>query len=114
VILVQAGGSGGAVCGPLVNNVYKGIFAQENGVKLPLRPQTEYKGHLNRIEEIEPIDEVPIAADESLGETGEEASEVLPDTPISTNKEQTLPKPTITQETDREGQVIPRATPVSE
>ena len=129
VILVQAGGSGGAVCGPLVNTVYTGLFAKENGLRLPLKPQTEYKGHLDRIEAIEPLKDVLAAIeaseiadgettaanpDEEVGETGDEVGEVLPETPIGISPANTSPQPTITPETDREGQVIPRATPIRE
>ena len=129
VILVQAGGSGGGVCGPLVNTVYTGLFAQENGMRLPLKPQTEYKGHLDRIEAIEPLKDVLAAieaseiadgettaaiTDDEVGETGDEVGEVLPDTPIGVAPTTTSPQPTITPETDREGQVIPRATLIRE
>ena len=129
VILVQAGGSGGGVCGPLVNTVYTGLFAKENGMRLPLKPQTEYKGHLDRIEAIEPLKDVLAAIeaseiadgettaaspDEEVGETGDEVGEVLPDTPIGIAPTNNSPQPTITPETDREGQVIPRATPIRE
>ncbi len=129
VILVQAGGSGGAVCGPLVNTVYTGLFAQENGMRLPLKPQTEYKGHLDRIEAIEPLKDVLAAieaseiadgetttanTDDELGETGDEVGEVLPDTPLGVTPTTISPQPTITPETDPEGQVIPRATPIDE
>ena len=129
VILVQAGGSGGAVCGPLVNTVYTGLFAKENGMRLPLKPQTEYKGHLDRIEAIEPLKDILASIeaseiangettaanpDDELGETGEEVGEVLPDTPLGLTPATTSPQPTITPEIDREGQVIPRATPISE
>ena len=131
VILVQAGTSGGAVCGPLVNTVYTGIFAQEKGLRLPLKPQTEYEGHLKMIDAIEPFkdvlasieaSEIPeedanstVAVDpEEIGETGDEAAEILPTPTIDTTPVMVTPKPTITQETDREGQVIPRATPIQE
>lgn len=130
VIFVQAAGSGGAVCGPLVNTVYQGIFAQEKGMRLPLKPQTEYAGHLDRIEAIEPLkdvlasieaSEIPetpadtVASGDDVGETGDEVAEIIPtDAPIDTTRGDTAPKPTITQETDREGQVIPRATPIRE
>ncbi len=129
VILVQAGGSGGGVCGPLVNTVYTGLFAKENGMRLPLKPQTEYKGHLNRIEAIEPLKDVLAAIeasaitdgettaanpDDEVGETGDEVGEVLPETPIGVTPTNTSPQPTITPEADREGQVIPRATPIRE
>jgi len=136
VIMAQAAGSGGGVCGPLVNMVYTGIFAQEEGMRLPLKPQSEYEGHLDRIEAIEPIKDVLAAIEvtppvaiavnqtqnrpaataavetEDIGETGNEIGDVLP-----THTNPTLivsPKPTITQETDLEGQVIPRATPIIE
>lgn len=129
VILVQAGGSGGAVCGPLVNTVYTGLFAKENGMRLPLKPQTEFKGHLDRIEAIEPLKDVLASIeaseiangettaanpDDELGETGEEVGEVLPEPPLGLTPASISPQPTITPETDREGQVIPRATPISE
>ena len=129
VILVQAGGSGGTVCGPLVNTVYTGLFAKENGMRLPLKPQTEYKGHLDRIEAIEPLKDVLASIeaseiangettaanpDDELGETGEEVGDVLPETPLGLTPASISPQPTITPEIDREGQVIPRATPISE
>ncbi len=130
VILVEAAGSGGGVCGPLVNTVYQGIFAQEKGMRLPLKPQTEFAGHLDRIEAIEPLkdvlasieaSEIPdppsdsIASSDDVGETGDEIAEIIPTAdPINTTPRDTVPKPTITQETDREGQVIPRATPIRE
>jgi penicillin-binding protein 2 len=130
VIMAQAAGSGGGVCGPLVNMVYTGIFAQENGMRLPLKPQTEYQGHLKFIKAIEPIEDVlaaieaseipasnpgAIAAnDELIGETGNEVAGLIPEAPVNTPPTTTSPTPTITQETDREGQVIPRATPIYE
>jgi penicillin-binding protein 2 len=129
-VLVQAGGSGGGVCGPLVHTVYSGLFAKENGMRLPLKPQAEFKGHLDRIEAIEPLKDVLAAIEASeiadgettgsadtedeIGETGDEVGEVLPDTPLGVTPTTTSPQPTITPETDREGQVIPRATPIRE
>ncbi len=38
----------------------------------------------------------------------------MPVEPIDTTPTNTSPTPTITQETDREGQVIPRAAPIRE
>jgi penicillin-binding protein 2 len=130
VIMAQAAGSGGGVCGPLVNMIYSGIFAQEEGMRLPLKPQSEYAGHLERIEAIEPIKDVlaaiqateapvsdPItstASNDDLGETGNEIGDILPTSTPSTSTTVISPKPTITQEIDREGQVIPRATPIQE
>jgi penicillin-binding protein 2 len=52
-VLVQHAGSGGAVCGPLVNLINHGLFATEEDGKLPLKPQKEYAGNTERIEEIE-------------------------------------------------------------
>ena len=131
VIMAQSAGSGGGVCGPLVNMVYTGLFAQEAGKRLPLKPQSEYPGHLVRIEAIEPIKDVlaaiqateaPVsnpnttaaASNDDDGETGNEIGDILPTTNPSTSTTIISPKPTITQETDREGQVIPRATPIVE
>ncbi len=131
VIMAQSAGSGGGVCGPLVNMVYSGIFAQEEGMRLPLKPQTEYPGHLQRIEAIEPIkdvlaaiqatqapasnpDQSVSASNDDVGETGNEIGDILPTNTPSTSTPIISPKPTITQETDREGQVIPRATPIVE
>lgn len=130
VIMAQSAGSGGGVCGPLVNMVYSGIFAQEEGMRLPLKPQTEYAGHLERIEAIEPVKDVLAAIQateapasnskpskapgDDLGETGNEIGDILPTTTPTTSTPIISPKPTITQETDREGQVIPRATPIQE
>ncbi len=131
VIMAQSAGSGGGVCGPLVNMVYSGIFAQEEGMRLPLKPQTEYPGHLNRIEAIEPIkdvlaaiqathipasntDQTTSASNDDVGETGNEIGDILPTNTPATSTPIISPKPTITQETDREGQVIPRATPIVE
>lgn len=131
VIMSQAAGSGGAVCGPLTKIVYSGLFAKEKGMRLPLKPQTEYKGSLDFIKAIEPpadilaaieASEIPVAPagspsssdTEEIGETGNEVGEVLPEMPAGGNPVLVFPKPTITRETDREGQVIPRATPIQE
>ena len=135
-ILVQNGGSGGGVCGPLVNLVYRGIFARDNGVKLPLKPMTKALGNTDRIEktiEISPemiaaveagetvpappsvatAADTPQVAEEPAGETGEEAGEVASGihTPPSTT---VTPTPTITPEVDAEGSVIPKAIPVTD
>jgi penicillin-binding protein 2 len=130
VIMAQAAGSGGGVCGPLVNMVYSGIFAQEQGMRLPLKPQIEFQGHLKRIEAIEPVKDVLAAiqateapptnpnqsttASNDDGETGNEIGDILPRNTSPTSTTIYSPKPTITQETDREGQIIPRATPIIE
>ncbi|MEX1048038.1 MAG: penicillin-binding transpeptidase domain-containing protein [Akkermansiaceae bacterium] len=49
-IMVQNASSGGGVCGPLVNLIYRGLFARDNeGVRLPLRPQPVEKGSLGSL-----------------------------------------------------------------
>ena len=134
-ILVQNGGSGGGVCGPLVNLVFRGLFARDKGVKLPLKPMTKALGNTDRIEktiEISPetiaaveageiataplpiaAAETPPVTEEPAGETGEEAGEVASGThtPPSTA---VTPTPTITPEVDAEGSVIPKAIPVTD
>ena len=119
-VLVQNAGSGGAVCGPLVHLIYRGLFAQDEGLKLPLRAQKEFAGNTDRIEEIELPEDVmaaihsdPNTPTEDLGETGDEAGEVAVRTPASTENTDT-PTPTLTPEIDDEGTVIPRAVPVTE
>ncbi|MEY4570124.1 MAG: hypothetical protein RLZZ398_1563 [Verrucomicrobiota bacterium] len=134
-ILVQNGGSGGGVCGPLANLVFRGLFARDKGVKLPLKPMTKALGNTDRIEktiEISPetiaaveageiataplpiaAAETPPVTEEPAGETGEEAGEVASGThtPPSTA---VTPTPTITPEVDAEGSVIPKAIPVTD
>lgn len=129
VILVQAGASGGAVCGPLIHTVYQGLIALENGHSLPLHKQIEYKGHLNKIEAIEPAPDIlaytqpsetsppksllTSSSTEDIGETGEEVSEILPASLLPTELI-VSPQPSLSTETDSEGQIIPRAAPVQE
>ena len=134
-ILVQNGGSGGGVCGPLVNLVFRGLFARDKGVKLPLKPMTKALGNIDRIEktiEISPetiaaveagenqlapesiaaATETPPVTEEPAGETGEEAGEVA--SAIQSTSSSVTPTPTITPEVDAEGSVIPKAIPVPE
>ncbi|TAG09574.1 MAG: penicillin-binding protein 2 [Verrucomicrobia bacterium] len=131
-ILVQNAGSGGGVCGPLTNLVYRGLFAQDRGVRLPLQALTEVKGNTNRIEksidispemiaaveagDTSPIDpaqltiDSPSTSDAVLGETGNEIGADLPaasSTPVAPE----MPRPTFTPEIDEEGSVAP--TPVA-
>ena len=136
-ILVQNGGSGGGVCGPLVNLVYRGLFARDNnGTRLPLKPLAEVPGNTDRIETTIVIPPEMIAAveagdtgpapeaiaaaaisvataEEDAGETGEEAGDVAPAVPAVPSTTVT-PTPTITPEVDAEGSVIPRAIPVKD
>lgn len=122
-VMVQNGGSGGAVCGPLVNLIYHGIFGPEKGVKLPLKPQTEFAGNTDRIEAIVLTDETlaayipivgPPAPGDDIGETGEEVGDIAA-TPVSAPADDSEPPvPTLRIEIDDEGTVIPRAIPVPE
>lgn len=121
-VLVQNGGSGGAVCGPLVNLIYQGLFGQEEGIKLPLKPQTEFAGNTDRIEAIVLPPETlaayipmvgPPAPADLAGETGDEVGE-LPSQPGSSSEDSDSPVPTLSIEIDDEGTVIPRAVPVPE
>ncbi|MBC8127205.1 MAG: hypothetical protein H8M99_08705 [Gloeobacteraceae cyanobacterium ES-bin-144] len=138
-IMVQNAGSGGGVAGPLVNLVYRGLFARDNnGIKLPLKPQASVLGNTKRIEtsidippetiaaieagDTEPAPEAIAAAaisaaptQEETGETGEEAGEMttVPSS-VSSRNESLLPTPTLAPEVDDEGTVIPRAVPIPE
>lgn len=123
-VLVQNGGSGGKVCGPLVHLIYRGLFAQDEGIKLPLRPQKEFSGNTDRIEEIPlpadvlaAIDAGDMADEAAVGETGDEVgevAEVLPSAPAPAADTSVTPTPTFTPEIDVEGTVIPRAVPVTD
>lgn len=123
-VLVQNGGSGGKVCGPLVHLIYRGLFAQDEGIKLPLRPQKEFAGNTDRIEEIPlPADVLAainagdMADEAAVGETGDEVgevAEVLPSAPAPAADTSVTPTPTFTPEIDVEGTVIPRAVPVTD
>lgn len=139
-IMVQNGGSGGGVCGPLVNLVYRGLFARDNGVKLPLKPMRKFLGNTDRIETTIEITPEMIASvetgeigsrpfvgppapnpnappappvDDAAGETGEEAGDISPEAPPTPSTAVT-PTPTITPEVDAEGSVIPKAIPIQE
>ena len=122
-VLVQNAGSGGAVCGPLVHLIYSGLFAQDEGLKLPLKPQTEYAGNTDRLEAVTmPADVLaaidttePMDADDN-GETGDEAGDVEapPPAAIPVPDNSATPTPTLTPEVDDEGTVIPKAVPVHE
>jgi penicillin-binding protein 2 len=117
-VLVVGGKSGGKVCGPLVHLIYRGLFAQEEGLKLPLHPQDEVPGNTHSIEEITlPAD--TLAAVEAADVT-ETADDVQVNTEASAsnnaaedNTAEILPTPTITPEIDPTG-TIPRAKPVNE
>ncbi|HVJ47068.1 MAG TPA: penicillin-binding protein 2 [Luteolibacter sp.] len=116
-VLVQNGGSGGGVCGPLANMIYRGLFVEDEGMKLGLRPQVEFGGNLNRYETeniklpedvLSAINATP--ADD--GETGEEAGAEAASAAASQQpSNKNTPAPTITEEADEKGK-IPKAKPV--
>lgn len=122
-VLAQNAGSGGGVCGPLVHLIYRGLFAQDEGLKLPLKVQTEFAGNDKRVEAIEmpkdilaAIETTPADMASEDGETGAEATEVAPvpdnSSPGAINA--ATPTPTFTPEVDAEGNVVPKAKPVKE
>ncbi len=123
-VMAQNAGSGGAVCGPLVHLIYRSLFSQEQGVRLPLRPQREFTGNTERIEEIILPEELLAAIDsgnpadflsaEVIGETGEEIGGAAVSRTDGTDDDSVTPTPTLTPEIDDEGTVIPRAVPVPE
>jgi len=117
-VLVVGGKSGGKVCGPLVHLIYRGLFALDDGLKLPLQPQDEVAGNTDSIEEIL-LPEDTLAAVEAveITETADNVQTNLDTTqPKQDNEPATteiLPTPTITPEIDSAG-TIPRAIPVEE
>lgn len=114
VVAVKRGSSGGAVAGPLVKLILTGLFAQEEGHKLPLAKLSPYKGNLDIIDAISlPDDNQLAAAFTSDGETGDEASAIVIVKPEPEAPEN-LPNPTIRPEVDQRGSVIPRAIPIQE
>ncbi|NJM37914.1 MAG: hypothetical protein HC845_08715 [Akkermansiaceae bacterium] len=126
-IMVQNGGSGGGVCGPLVNLVYRGLFAQDSGVKLPLKTLEKVPGNSDRIEKTIEISPAMIAAieagdvqlspeaiaaavaanptatpaDDIVDEAGAE-NEGLPTPPAAPISNNEIPTPTITPELNHE------------
>lgn len=114
-VLVQNAGSGGGVCGPLVHLIYRGLFAEQEGIRLPLRPQAEFAGNLERLEAIELPEDVLAAIDaEPVGETGAEAGPIATRNASPPESNAEAPTPTLTPEIDAEGTVVPKALPVGE
>lgn len=117
-VVVQNGKSGGKVAGVLVHLILRGLFAADEGMRMPLRPIDEFPGHLDPIPEI-PLPEDALAALQigDAGETGDEAAEAAPDLPPPAEPDEASPAPptpTITPEIDAGGTVIPRAIPVDD
>jgi penicillin-binding protein 2 len=114
-IFVHEGKSGGAVCGPLVHLVMRGLLSRDEGMKLPLHPLDPVPGKLEAIKEIALPEDVLAAIDvtQDDGETGDEAADaaaaagIVPGNPDN-NQPAVTPNPTITPEADAEGTVAPR------
>ncbi|MCW1921389.1 penicillin-binding transpeptidase domain-containing protein [Luteolibacter arcticus] len=117
-MLVENGKSGGAVCGPLVHLLFRGLMARDEGMRLPLHPLEPVVGNLDPIKEIALPEDVLAAIDVSQddGETGNEGTDAataagIPTEPLPDSQTVT-PKPTITPEADDEGRVTkPRKAP---
>jgi len=114
-MLVENGKSGGAVAGPLVHLLLRGIFARDEGMRLPIHPLEPVVGNMDPIKEIALPEDVLGAIDvtQDDGETGNEATEAAEATGIVPGEAQSVqpaitPKPTITPEADEEGTVTPR------
>ncbi|BCX49895.1 cell division protein [Haloferula helveola] len=116
-VLVQNGKSGGAVCGPLVHLILRGLLARDEGMRLPLGQLEPAIGNKDPIEVTELPEDVLAAIEATdVGETGDETGSPLAVQPAITLPvdEPVTPEPTITPEVDEEGTVIPRAVPVEE
>lgn len=116
VVAVKRGTSGGAVAGPLVKLIFRGLFAQEEGLQLPLTKMKEYEGDFVVHEKIELPDDANFIelAYETGGETGNEAAD-MPMT-LLTEDTQTpmIPQPTIKQQADAAGSQAPKAIVIEE
>lgn len=116
-VMVQNGKSGGAVCGPLVHLILRGLLARDEGMKLPLAALKPVVGNRDPIEQTElPENIMAMIETGTGGETGDEVAggtTVQPAVTLPVD-ETITPEPTITPEVDEEGSVIPRAIPVEE
>ena len=113
-LLVENGKSGGAVAAPLVHLLLRGIFARDEGMRLPVHPLEPVVGNMDPIVEIALPDDVLAAIDitQDDGETGNEASDAAAVSGSSSEGLQTsqtpvTPQPAITPEADDEGRVTP-------
>ena len=95
VVAVKRGTSGGAVAGPLAKLIFSGLFAQEEGLKLPLTKMKEYEGDFVVHEKIELPDDGNFIdlAYESTGETGNEASDIAMEPLTENTQNPIIPKP---------------------
>ncbi|MBK1829306.1 penicillin-binding protein 2 [Verrucomicrobiaceae bacterium R5-34] len=115
VVAVKRGSSGGAVAGPLVHLILRGLFASDEGLKLPLVKMKEFEGDFIVREKIELPDEgglIDLAYED--GETGDEVSNIPMAPAVAEPATPLIPKPTISQEADAEGSRTPKAIIVEE
>jgi len=116
VVAVKRGSSGGAVAGPLVHLIFRGLFASEEGLKLPLSKMKEFDGDFIVREEVELPEEgglIDIAYDDG-GETGNEVSDIPMAPLVAEPQNPIIPQPTIKQKADAEGSITPRAIIINE
>ena len=124
VVAVHRGEHGGTVAGPLVHLIMRGLFAKEDGIKLPLVKMTESHGDFEVREAVtlpEEDDYIDLAYeqlaeldDENAGETGNEISDIPDTQPILVTPAPHIPQPTIKQKADAEGSRIPKAIIIEE
>ncbi|MFK7909391.1 MAG: penicillin-binding transpeptidase domain-containing protein [Akkermansiaceae bacterium] len=116
VVAVKRGTSGGAVAGPLVHLIMRGLFARDEGLKLPLAKMKEYNGDFIVRAKVELPDQGDLldVAYEDIGETGNEIENVLTAPAVPEIVRPRLPKPTIRQEADAEGSTAPKAIIIEE
>ncbi len=117
-ILVENGKSGGAVAAPLAHLVLRGIYARDQGMRLPVHPLDPVVGNMDPIKEISLPEDIMAAIDvsEDDGETGNEAADATAATGISPADAQNsetpvTPQSVITPEVDEEGRVTPAPSP---
>lgn len=116
VVAVKRGTSGGAVAGPLVHLIMRGLFARDEGLKLPLAKMKEYNGDFIVRDKVELPDQGDLIdlAYEDIGETGNEAEDVLTAPAVPEVVRPRLPRPTIRQKADAEGSTAPKAIIIEE
>lgn len=124
VVAVHRGEHGGTVAGPLVHLILRGLFAKEDGIRLPIVKMSEAQGDFEVREEVtlpEEDDFIDIAYeqladedDQNAGETGNEISDTPQSQPILVTPPPHITKPTIKQKADAEGSRIPKAIIVEE
>jgi penicillin-binding protein 2 len=116
VVMVQDGDSGGAVAGPLVQHIIRGLMDKDKGIKLPLQVQKPYGGHMDKIASIAPLDDLPPADpnDTAGDDVPADPTESVPVRPVQDpDRPPADPSPTIAPEVDEQG-TIPKAIPIAD